>query len=220
LRPDSRAQLPVCLCRRLSSTNSSCPSGVTLAAPVLLLSAAARSGSTSWCWPQKPLRLITRTSPWQATCVQQCRGQCATLLCSSAAELSRLCSVSKPTDLPVWLPGSCPAISAAVQAAQTTWQARRSRWLPGGECGGKCSRSRSAAVHCCGSPGPCTSTAQVPQVPSPRQLISAARPLCGVTPASSMAVRSVAPRSACGRAQQLRSATRHVRCLPAAFPIG
>lgn len=40
-----------------------------------------------------------------------------------------------------------------------------------------------------------TCTAHVPHVPSPRQLISLDRPLCGVTPFSSMAVKIVHVRS-------------------------
>ena len=81
-----------------------------------------------------------------------------------------------------------------------TWHARRRRWLPGALWGGKLSRSRSWVVQACGSTGPRISTAHVPQVPSPRQLIRVARPLCGVTPAWSIAVRRVAPPCACATA--------------------
>ena len=76
-RPTGRGgQFHAPFCRRRSSTNSSCPSGVTPAALLLLLllSVAGRSGSTASPCPQKPLRLITRMSPWQATCEAGWRG--------------------------------------------------------------------------------------------------------------------------------------------------
>lgn len=51
-------------------------------------------------------------------------------------------------------------------------------------------------VSCCTQVAPSAhliSTAHVPHVPRPLQLISCALPLCGDTPASSIALRSLLP---------------------------
>lgn len=55
-------------CRRRSSTNSSCPSGIASAAAAAPGPGSGRSGSTSSPCPQNWLRFTTARSPWQATC--------------------------------------------------------------------------------------------------------------------------------------------------------
>ena len=90
-----------------------------------------------------------------------------------------------------------------------TWHASLSLRLPGGACGGKLRRADSVAVHSPGetaSSGPRICTAHVPHVPRPRQLITLALPLCGVSPARNSAVRSFEPaRTVVGRPRNTSS---------------
>lgn len=72
------------------------------------------------------------------------------------------------------------------------WQARRRFGLS--SCGGKLRRSLSRAEASGGSTSPRTSTAHVPHVPRPRQLINCELLLCGERPRRSNAVRSNSPR--------------------------
>jgi predicted RNA-binding Zn-ribbon protein involved in translation (DUF1610 family) len=78
-----------------------------------------------------------------------------------------------------------------------TWHARRSPRFSelAVVCGGNLSRPRSRSEQSAGKTSPLTDTAHVPHVPSPRQLISFACPLCGDKSARSKAVRSRVPLS-------------------------
>ena len=72
------------------------------------------------------------------------------------------------------------------------WQASR-RNVDAGPCGG--SPKRNFSLKFCGETAESAliSTAHVPQVPRPRQLIILELPLCGETPRRSSAVRSSSP---------------------------
>jgi len=79
------------------------------------------------------------------------------------------------------------------------WHASRSCAALAGdfECGGNLRRTSSRVLGTGGCTDPrVISTAHVPHVPSPRQLMSLELPLWGVTPALRSAVRSVVPAAA------------------------
>ena len=76
---------------------------------------------------------------------------------------------------------------AASMASMWTLAPRLNSW------GGKESRNLSRAEASAGSTAPRTSTAQVPHVPRPRQLINCELLLCGLNPRRSSAVRNSSP---------------------------